>query len=86
MGVKDLEKHPGITIHRIGVGGGIMAALFALGTSVIFLLGVPASRWFLLASSLVGVGVAGVLYAWHKTHPVKYIHLYEQPGPDWKSE
>jgi hypothetical protein len=58
-----------------------MGALFALGTSPIFLLGVPASRWFLLASVLVGVGVAGLLYVWHEKHPVEYTDLYEPPRP-----
>jgi hypothetical protein len=46
-------------MHRIAVGGGVMGVVFAVGCSVIFLLGVPASRWFLLASLFVGVGVGG---------------------------
>jgi hypothetical protein len=77
--VKDLEKHPGITMHRIAVGGGVMGAVFAVGCSVIFLLGVPATRWFLLASLFVGVGVAVLLYVWHKRHPVEYTDLYQPP-------
>jgi len=77
--VKDLERHAGITMHRIAVGGGIMGAVFAVGSAVIFLVGLPASRWFLLASIFAGVGVAGLLYAWHKRHPVEYTDLYEPP-------
>ena len=79
--MKDLERHPGITMHRIAIGGGIMGALFALGTSLIFLIGIPATRLFLVASVFVGVGVAGLLYVWHKRHPVEYHDLYEPPQP-----
>jgi len=28
-----MERHPGISIHRVAVGGGVMGALFALGTT-----------------------------------------------------
>jgi len=66
-------------MHRIAVGGGIMGALFAVGSSLIFLFGLPASRWFLLASFFVGVGVAVLLYFWHKRHPVELTDL--QPPP-----
>lgn len=59
--VPDEGLDPGITIHRITVGGGVMGALFAVVTALIFLLGVPASRWFLLASLLLGVAVASLL-------------------------
>jgi len=71
-------------MHRIAVGGGVMGALFAVGTSLIFLLGVPASRWFLLASLFVGVGVAALLYVWHKRHPVELTDLCQPPGPKEK--
>jgi hypothetical protein len=30
--MRNLERRPGITMHRIAVGGGIMSALFAVGT------------------------------------------------------
>jgi hypothetical protein len=83
--MKDPEKHPGITMHRIAVGGGIMGAVFAIGCSVIFLLGLPASRWFLLASVFVGIGVAVLLYVWHKRHPVEYTDVYEPPQPKPKN-
>ena len=72
-------------MHRIAVGGGVMGAVFAVGCSLIFLLGVPASRWFLLASMVAGVGVAVLLYFWHKKHPVEYTDLYEPPQPKPKN-
>jgi hypothetical protein len=48
-------------MHRIAVGGGIMGALFAIGSVFIFVVGLPVSRWFLLGSSLFGIVVAAVL-------------------------
>jgi hypothetical protein len=83
----DSERHPGITMHRIAVGGGVMGAVFAVGTALIFLLGLPASRWFLLASLFVGVGVAAFLYVWHKRHPVELTDIAQpsQPKPNqWR--
>lgn len=79
--MKDLERHPGITMHRIAVGGGIMGAVFAVGSAVIFLIGLPASRWFLLASVLVGIGFAVLLYSWHRRHPVELTDLDQPPRP-----
>jgi len=84
--MRNLERHPGITMHRIAVGGGVMGALFAVGTALIFLLGVPASRWFLLASLFVGVGLAALLYVWHRRHPVKLTDLQQLSPPDRASD
>jgi len=69
-------------MHRIAVGGGVMGAVFAVGCSLIFLLGVPASRWFLGASIFVGVGVALLLYLWHKRYPVDYTDLHQPARPE----
>jgi hypothetical protein len=54
-------------------GGGVMGAWFAIGTVLIFLIGLPPSRWFLLRSAVLGVGVPAVLYVWHKNHPVEQV-------------
>ena len=80
--MRNLERHPGITMHRIAVGGSIMGAVFALGTVLIFVIGLPASRWFLLGSALLGTGVAAVLYFWHKNNPVELADLHHPPSPD----
>jgi hypothetical protein len=77
--MRDLQRHPGITMHRIAVGGGIMGALFALGTVLIFVIGVPFGGWFLLASLVLGTGVAAVLYLWHKNNPVEITDLHHPP-------
>ena len=77
--MRNLERHPGITIHRMAVGGGIMGALFAIGTVLIFVIGLPVSRWFLLGSVLLGTGAAAVLYFWHKNNPVELADLHHPP-------
>ena len=74
--MRNLERHPGISIHRIAVGGGVMAALFTIGTVLIFVVGVPLGPWFLLASILLGTAVAVGLYIWHKRHPVEIADLH----------
>jgi hypothetical protein len=55
------ERHPGVSIHRMAVGGGLMGAVFAIGTVLIFVVGVPLGPWFLLASVLLGARVAAAL-------------------------
>ncbi len=61
--MRDSERHPGISIHRIAVGGDIMGALFAIGSVLIFVVGVPLGPWFLLGSILLGTVLAVGLYA-----------------------
>jgi len=34
--MSDLERHSGISIHRMAIGGGIMAAVFTIGTVLNF--------------------------------------------------
>jgi hypothetical protein len=73
-------------MHRIAVGGGVMGALVAVGSVSIFVLGLPVSRWFLLGSSLFGIGVAALLYAWHKKHPVELTFLRDLSAPKQPSK
>jgi hypothetical protein len=61
--MRDSERRAGISIHRIAVGGDIMGALFAIGSVLIFVVGVPLGPWFLLGSILLGTVVAVGLYA-----------------------
>jgi hypothetical protein len=77
--MRNLERHPGITMHRIAIGGGIMGALFTVGTVLIFVIGVPFGGWFLLASILLGTCVAAILYTWHQSHPVEVTDLHHPP-------
>ena len=58
------KPHRGILINRIpakGVGG----LIFALGTVVIFALGIPEIRQFAPFALLGGGLVAALLYFWH---------------------
>jgi len=75
-----MEPHPGISMHRIAVGGGVMGALFALGTVLIVAIGVPLARWFLAAALLLGGGVGFLLYLWHKRKPVELTDLSTPPA------
>jgi hypothetical protein len=83
--MKDLERHPGISIHRMAVGGGLMGAVFAIGSVLIFVVGVPLGPWFLLASVLLGASVAAALYVWHKNNPVELADLHHPSSPSNKN-
>ena len=54
------EIHPGIRIDKISVEGGA-GLLFAIGILVLFLVGLPPTRWFLAASVAVGAIIGIVL-------------------------
>jgi len=64
----------------MAIDGGLMSALFAVGTVLIFVIGVPLGPWFLLASILLGAAIALGLYVWHKGHPVEIADLHH-PNP-----
>lgn len=80
--MRESERHPGISIHRIAVGGGIMGVVFTIGTVLIFVFGVPLGPWFLAGSMLLGTAVATVLYVWHKNNPVELTDLHHPLPPD----
>ena len=75
MGDRGGERHPGITMHKLPVGGTVMGAVFAIGTTLMFLVGIPLARWFLAGAVVVGAVVAVVLYRWHKRRPVEITDL-----------
>lgn len=59
-----MNFHQGILIDKIpaeGMGG----FLFALGTALIFLIGIPAIRPLGLIGLAGGLFFAGILYFWH---------------------
>jgi hypothetical protein len=55
------HPHPGITMHRLKVGGGFAGFIFAAGSVLIFLLGIPAFWVFLGLAIVAGTGVALIL-------------------------
>ena len=53
--------HPGITMHRLKVGGGFAGSIFAAGSVLIFLVGIPAFWVFLGLALVAGTGIALLL-------------------------
>ncbi len=55
------KQHPGINMHNLPVGGGFIGLLFAAGSALIFVLGLPALWYFVAFSAALGIGVAVLL-------------------------
>jgi len=64
---------PQINVSKIPGGTGIAGALFAVGSMLIFLFGVPRLQYFFVASIILGSGIALVL---------RFIRR-ETPGKPW---
>jgi hypothetical protein len=58
--------HPGITMHRIHVGGDVGGLLFVTASTAAVLLGVPSMWSFLALAAAGGLMVAAVL---HRLYP-----------------
>jgi hypothetical protein len=71
--MSESTQTPQINVSKIPGGAGIAGALFALGTMMIFLVGVPRIRVFFVGAIIVGIGVALVL---------RFIR-HETPGKSW---
>ncbi|HEV3511179.1 MAG TPA: hypothetical protein VGS05_05705 [Candidatus Sulfotelmatobacter sp.] len=56
-------RHPGITMHKLPVGGGFIGILFAVGTSLIFVLGFPTLWYFVALAFALGIVIAFALRA-----------------------
>jgi hypothetical protein len=76
MSRDDDKKTAEISSNRIPVAGAA-GLVFAVGSCLIFLLGIPRLGWFLLWSVVVGVAVAGLLWLWHKRKPVEITDLHD---------
>lgn len=60
--MKRNQWHPGITMHKIHVGGDVGGLLFVAASTAVVLLGVP-SMWYFLGLALVGgAAVAAILH------------------------
>jgi len=64
---------PQINVSSIKAGGGIAGTIFTLASMLIFLIGIPALRYFLPAAIVLGLVVALVI------HFVRH----ETPGKSW---
>jgi hypothetical protein len=55
------NRHPGISMHKLPVGGNFVGLLFAVGSALIFVLGFPTLWYFVALACALGVGVAILL-------------------------
>jgi hypothetical protein len=70
--------HPGINFHKLPVSGGAAGLLVAAGSTLIFVFGIPMVKWFLAGAFAVGLGVAGILWIFHKrvaAFPASFLKL-----------
>lgn len=65
-----MEANPPPSRSRISPKGtaGLIIAIAVVG---ILLISFPAYRWFFAISVGIGLGVAGVLFLWHKLRPIR---------------
>jgi hypothetical protein len=78
------DRHPGINMHKLPVGGGFIGLLFAVGTAVIFVVGFPTLWYFVALSFGLGVAVALILKYVHqrqsdRSKPLSILTTNEQP-------
>jgi membrane protein implicated in regulation of membrane protease activity len=64
----DEKQHPGISMHKLPVGGGFIGILFAVGSALIFLIGLPTLWYFVAFSAVLGLAVAGLLAFRNRRH------------------
>lgn len=55
------DRHPGISMHRLPVGGGFVGVLFAVGCAAIFLIGMPSLWYFVAFSAGLGIAIAALI-------------------------
>ncbi len=60
------RPHPGITMHKIPVDWNVGGLLFTVGVTLVFLIGIPIAKWFLLFALIAGGGVAWFLHWLHE--------------------
>lgn len=71
--MSDNAPTPQINVSRIPGGTGIAGALFAVGSMLIFLFGVPRIRYFFVGAIILGCGIAIIL---------RFVPR-ETPGKPW---
>ncbi len=58
--MREDSRNPQINMSKLPVGSGIAGAIFTVGSMAIFLIGIPALRYFLPAAGIMG-GVAALV-------------------------
>lgn len=80
--MSDELKTPQINISKIPGGTGIAGALFAIGSMLIFLFGVPRIRYFFIGALVLGCVMALVLRFVRRETPGKPWILPANEEPD----
>lgn len=65
-----MEPHSQRSTSRLPLRGAA-GLIIAVGMVVVLLITFPAYRWFFAISAGIGVGVALVLFVWHKLRPIR---------------
>jgi len=60
---------------------GTAGLLIAVAVVVILLIAYPAYRWFFLISLGIGLGVAAILFFWHRLRPIREEDVVENKRP-----
>ena len=76
------KRHPGITMHQLSFGGGLMGLVFAVGSALIFLLGFPTLWYFVALAGALGVAIAALLGflhqdGWNRSKPLSILSVPE---------
>ena len=71
--MREGAPNPQINLSKIPGGGGIPGALVAVISTLIFLIGIPAMRYFFPAAIILGCGVALIIH----------FKRHETPGTPW---
>jgi hypothetical protein len=71
--MQEATARPQINMSKITVGGGIAGAIFAVGSMVIFLTGIPVLRYLFPAAVVLGGGLALILH----------FMRHATPGASW---
>ncbi len=66
---RNLPLHPGINFSSTDVGGDLGGLVFAAGSVLAVLVGLPVLIPMYVAALVLGVGLAIVLGAWYRQHP-----------------
>lgn len=79
------DRHPGISMHKLPVGGGFIGILFALGSAVIFIVGFPTLWYFVALAFGLGIAIAVVLkvasrHLSDRGKPLSILTVVEKPA------
>ncbi|HEV2399550.1 MAG TPA: hypothetical protein VGS27_21580 [Candidatus Sulfotelmatobacter sp.] len=80
------DRHPGINMHKLPVGGGFIGILFAIGSAAIFILGFPTLWYFVAFSAGLGVAIAFLIQFLHqrttdRRKPLSILSYENKPQP-----